>query len=196
MIEISIRESPFDAKTVDGIASVHRAAYSPDHLSAHFSSGMARSYYLHLATAASIVVVATEDDRVVGFVIGGDHIGEGVARFRRENRLNLARLALKQPKSVVRRAMRMANSKKRGNLMTGPALRLTSVAIAPAAQGSGLFSDLLATFEVAGLDLGFDDYGLSVQSTNKRALAAYLRADMKIDFEFDDSVYLSKRLTS
>jgi hypothetical protein len=90
MMEINRVDERNAPDYVKSIEAIHGAAYSRDHFTSTSGSKYLERYNALLIETADVALVCLVDRNVVGFLIAGDNVAEGVARFTDANRLWLA----------------------------------------------------------------------------------------------------------
>lgn len=175
------------------IAEIHENSYSQGHFTATFGREKLAEYNLRLIENSDITLVATEGDQLLGFVIAGETVSQGVSRFIAENRAFLIQKLLVHPDFLLQKVADKLRSVFKKESASDVRFRLLSIATAPSRQSSGVGAALLRTLEQHLIQRGVEEYGLSVLSKNKRAVAFYLRMGFTLEKEVAGSSYFKKK---
>lgn len=178
------------------IANIHSLAYSRDHFTSKFHINKLNEYYQRLVEASDLCVVAIDDNEVVGFIIAGKKISEGIDKFIEANRGWLLLQLLKRPNILFKKIFSILKIKIKNNSkkLSKADFRLLSIATKPDVQSKGVGHAMLIFFEQELVCRGVKSYGLSVKSNNGRSISFYERHGFLIENEFLGSSYYLKIL--
>ena len=172
-----------------GVAALHKRQFS-DHFLGQYSECVLDYFYAALL-GSSIFLIAEEEGRLLGFVVGGDGAALGAAKRRFAVRVTV-RAALEtvvRPRLWRPAGARLATLVRGGGGSGGSsvATRLLSIAVDEDAKGMGVAAALVRAFEAA-LTPG-TLYGLSVLSDNVRAVGFYLKMGFAVEKESGGTTY-------
>lgn len=179
-----------------GISDIHYGSYSKLHFTSCFSQEKLEVYYSHLIDASDLSFVAIEDNCVAGFVISGENVSSGVAKFVSREKLYLFFVILRNPKFILKKALSYIYAIKdsaRNSTFLVP-YRLMSIAVKSGVQSRGVGGGLLKFLEARLLEAGVLRYGLSVKKNNNRAVDFYFRSGFVVHRESSDALYFYKEL--
>jgi ribosomal protein S18 acetylase RimI-like enzyme len=177
------------------IAAIHAGAYSTEHLTAHFPADLLKRYYSCLVNESDLSLLCLDDaGREAGFIIAGSTLSAGISKFIRTDRLRFFAVLLKNPIFLwqkIRALLRAKVSKQKPSLAS---FRLLSISVRSDCQSSGYGKAMLECFEGELMKLGILRYGLSVRSSNKRAISFYERNGFHFEKEFLGSTYFYRNI--
>lgn len=197
-MDIVIVDAHSAGQYLSGVADVHYGAYSRDHFTSCFSKTLLEEYYKYLICNSNLSLVAIENGKVVGFVVGGYSVGRGVSQFISDRRSDLLKVFVKNPKFIFEKLWSAVSSRlrRRVPVITVSEYRLMSIAVKPSIQSRGVGATLLKFFEKNLLDNNISEYGLSVRKKNERAVEFYIKNGFKPQKETRDSLYFYKELNN
>lgn len=184
-------------KDLPEVAKIHKQMFS-DHFLGKYSISTIQKYYQEFVLDC-VFLVSEHNDKVTGFVLGGmsTDLNRAKSSFIAKYKAHYLIDTIVRPwvyKDALARIKTIYSlGKKASNNPNGESVRLLSIAVCRDAQGSGVASDLIRSFEENISP--WTTYGLSVLSHNKRAQAFYLKNGFLIEKEVDDSIYLIKSNT-
>ncbi|KZR93744.1 ribosomal-protein-alanine N-acetyltransferase [Synechococcus sp. MIT S9509] len=190
----------FEPKTASNvvlqIAGIHATAYSFEHFTASFSLDKLYEYNHCLIHASELTVLAVDNHQVVGFLIAGPAVGLGVKKFSKKNRIWLLFHLLSKPNVFIDKFIRVFLNIIRPPSPSKAPFRLLSIAINPAYQSNGVGRAMMNFFERQLLLRGQHCYGLSVKSSNAKAICFYERNGFVKEFDHFNSSYYIKNLSA
>ncbi|HEX8103873.1 MAG TPA: GNAT family N-acetyltransferase [Solirubrobacteraceae bacterium] len=186
------------------VAALHAEAFPESFLTRLGPRVLARFYAEFAASEAGLGYVATEDGRIVGFVVATRSPASFFGGFYRRNLLLVAgavtRALARDPR--LRRHARSRAGHLRylvGGRPPAPAAappvagaRLLSIAVAPAARGRGIADALVDACRARLAADGVGDLGLSVLKANAAARRFYARTGWSVERETEDALYLHR----
>lgn len=186
---------PITEADLDAVASLHLASYHDDHFTSQLPRKLLRNYYGEIIKLNPFSYIALSDDgkQPLGFVVGGLHTQESINAFVRNNMLALVSVVIKHPNFLVRR---LVNRLKRHSQQrtSNVRFRLLSIAVSAQNQSRGTGQALLRQFEQGLRSQRISEYGLSVHSSNMKAIKFYLRENFRIEFDTGEAKYYFKTL--
>ena len=186
---------PITEADLDAVASLHLASYHDDHFTSRLPRKLLRNYYGEIIKLNPFSYIALSEDgqQPLGFVVGGLHTQDGINAFVRNNMLALIPVVIKHPTFLVRRLVKRLkrHSQQRTSNVK---LRLLSIAVSAQSQSRGTGQALLRQFEQGLCSQCISEYGLSVHSTNVKAIKFYLRENFRIEFDTGEAKYYFKSL--
>lgn len=182
------------------VAELHRTGF-PGYFLSQLGSDFIREYYSEFIDADdACAFVARRNGEVVGFVAGCRDRTAYMRRLYRHRFFDVAKIvavrAVESPEllpaiwrrlPLVRRAVGS-----RGHRSSVPA-RLLSIAVAPEHRGGGVADALVEAFSARMAGSGVDLVGLSVNTTNERAMAFYQKTGWTIELDDGDTCWLVRR---
>lgn len=160
------------------VAQIHKEQF-PTHYLGQFSISLLKSFYKNLLNSGYVFVVAEEDGKILGFVLGGEwkKIYESLNTFMKQNFLRSLLESAIRPKTW-KKSFEKCLSMFRGkvsdpnNLDNIEKFTLLSIATSKLAQGKGIGIGLVSAFNDEMKKIT-TRYYLSVQDTNERAIGFY-----------------------
>ena len=183
------------ADILEQVANIHRGAYSHGHFTSTFDLPHLIYYNRCLIAKSDISLIAVEGGHVLGYLIAGENVSDGVSEFIRSNRFYLIGRFLRHPEFLLARIYWKFLVTFNPAPASTATFRLLSIATAPAAQSRGVGARLLSALEGRLKDCGVEKYGLSVLTRNARAVEFYRRHGFLFDLEQLDSTYFYKSVT-
>lgn len=187
------------------IAETHLLAYSKAHFTANFSAKQIGNYYSYLIEASEIALIAFENKqqhgdsvpKVMGIVVGGPTISNGVSRYVQDNKIYLISVMLRKPRFIFQKLKTFLKSKLHHSAKSDEAkFRLLSIVVSPEIQSMGLGRKLLESFEANLRQRGWECYGLSVRSDNCKAIRFYEKNGFILEEIKSGSMYYKKYLAT
>ncbi len=202
MIFYQMHNSDYD-KFGEQFAGIHFEGYPKNHLTANFSKKKLKEYYHCLVDASDVTVIALEvdetgpegnlDGKMLGFIIAGKEVSQGIIRFLRKNRLYVLSVMIRHPVFILEKAQSLWSSGPVKKIPSKAIFRLLSICVAPNAfPGTGrrmleFFEDILCSRRIKC-------YGLSVKKSNARAIAFYEKNGFVFEKKSAGSLYYTKEL--
>lgn len=174
------------------IAQIHKEMFF-DHFLGKYSLCTIQSYYREFIRDC-VFLVSEEDEIINGFVLGGmsQDLNRAKAVFVKKYRLLYLFDTAIRPwvyMDALARIKTLFAIREQGNgKVSNDSIRLLSIAVSLDAQGSGVATKLVRSFEEAISP--WKSYGLSVLSHNLRAQAFYQKNGFIIEREDGSSIYL------
>jgi ribosomal protein S18 acetylase RimI-like enzyme len=179
------------------IAKIHKQRF-PDHYLGKFSVSLLYKFYKNLLDSNQIFLVAEEDNKIVGFVVGGDIkvIKERLNLFIKRNVLYYSLEILVRPNTwskSIEKIKRMFIKQPEGyyNLDDYEPYTLLSIATALEAQGKGVGSGLIKAFDNEISKIG-NHYHLAVMESNISAIKFYEKNGFEIANKLPDELQMMK----
>jgi ribosomal protein S18 acetylase RimI-like enzyme len=202
LIFYQVHKSDYDKFGVQ-FAGIHFEGYPKNHLTANFSKKKLMEYYHCLVDASDVTVIALEDDeagpegildgKMLGFIIAGKEVSEGINRFLRKNRFYVLSVMMRHPVFILEKAQSLLSSRPVKKIPSKANFRLLSICVATNAflgTGRGMlefFEDILRSRRIKC-------YGLSVRKSNARAIAFYEKNGFVFEGKSAGSLYYTKEL--
>lgn len=183
-----------DAIICNQIAKIHIDSYSGGHFTSGFSLNKLSEYYLCLVEASDLSFVAVENDEVLGFVISGVHLADGVKKFIVENRFWLLLQLLKRPKILYEKLVEFLGGVFHISKPSEAKFRLLSIATDPRVRSLRVGSAMLKFLERELIARNINIYGLSVRDLNISAIRFYERNGFLIESNYLGSSYYIKSI--
>lgn len=181
-------------KYLDGMAEIHKGAYSHDHFSSSFSEAKLREYNECLVRYSDVTLVALSDDQVTGFIISGRGVWKGVREFKENNRIYLLGRLAARPWTALNKVRIALISKIVPQHDSFASYRLLSIATRAGRQSHGIGRTLISALEQELVSCNIPMYGLSVKKDNQRAVRFYERHGFHSEKEAFGSVYFVKKV--
>jgi ribosomal protein S18 acetylase RimI-like enzyme len=197
MSSAGIEIRPANPDDLDDVAALHRVMFH-DHFLGQFPARIISRFYESFLRDALFIVARDDEGQLLGFVMGGrtEALDQARESCLQHTRFALAGHILSSPRlwpqAWQRVAARFASPAERPASVSTTTHRLLSIAVAGASQGRGVAKSLVNAFESGLKDA--DEYGLSVEANNDRAIAFYQKMGMRIDGQWGGSVFFRKRL--
>ncbi len=183
------------------ISILHRSLFK-DHYLGKFTLNFIRRFYSCYLTRNIIFLIAeSEDNKVVGFVMGGKSsiLAECMNQFMRKFFFQYLVEVIVKPSLwlyTLKRILILFRNKIKRDSKLDRTLTwgLLSIGIDKQYQGKGVAKKLLIEFELA-LPLDISKYILSVKEDNKKAIAFYNKNGFVLKTRKRDGLYLEKEIT-
>lgn len=186
---------------LEDISDIHHQMFPKNHLTANFSQEKTKEYYYNIIKASDLSIALIQvsspkekDDIVLGYIVAGESVPLGVANFLKKNRLYVFAIMIKKPSLFISKLKAMISSKVKGSFSSKVKFRLLSIAISDKAKSKGIGTILLNSFEEILETRGIQNYGLSVKSSNSKAITFYEKNNFKLESKFKDANYYQKKL--
>ena len=178
------------------IAKIHLDSYSSNHFTSGFSLDKLGEYYFCLVDASDISFVAKENDEVLGFIISGTYLSNGVKKFINQNRFWLLFQLLKRPQILYEKLVEVIRGKFNFSKPSVATFRLLSIAINKNARSLGVGTAMLKFLEGELIIRDINIYGLSVRDLNTSAIRFYERNGFLLEKSYLGSSYYVKRIAT
>lgn len=180
---------------IDDIVVTHHTSYDSNHFTSCFSISKLRDYYLSLIRYSDLTILIIDEGKVVGFIISGENVSQGVNSFVKYNRLYLIKILLANPHFLYQKLRGLFSSKLSIVSPSNAKFRLLSISVNKTKQSSGIGGVLLNEFERAIKEQGYEQYGLSVRFVNVRAINFYIKNGFLLEKVSNGTAYMIKRLS-
>ena len=188
-----LEKTEINNNMLNQIADIHREAYSNEHFTSSFSIKKLVEYNSALISASDITIVA-EEDGIIGFIIAGENIAAGVRQFTEKNRIWILGRLLQKPIHFFSKISIMIQTRLNPPKPSQAQFRLLSIATRPDTQSKGIGADMIDFLEKELLKLKINIYGLSVKSSNNRAINFYECNGFIREKVFTGSSFFIKRI--
>ncbi len=189
------------------VAQLHQAAF-PEYFLTALGTELIKRYYKELIEYNKLSIGAFRHGRMIGFIVGGQHIEFARSRFFRKNFLFCCyRVVLAFIRSaIVRRGMLnrishvvaalRSRMKRTGNNCSLPKhdFSLLSIAVDSQLKGKRIALHMLNKFNGILCMNRINTYRLSVMKGNERAISFYKKAGMRIEKETRECYRFRKNL--
>lgn len=179
---------------LDDVANIHASAYSAGHFTSNFSFEKLKEYNRNLIENSDMTLVAKDGERVVGFLISGVAVSQGVKKFTQNNRLYLIWMLLGRPWTLVNKVAGMLHTLLLPVQPSSAKYRLLSIATRPGSQSHGVGKLLMESLERELRKHGVSSFGLSVKKKNVRAVKFYKENGFELESEHLGSLYFRRDL--
>jgi ribosomal protein S18 acetylase RimI-like enzyme len=174
------------------ISLIYKCIFDNSHLSSRYPLTLLNSYFKHLIAKNEFCYVAEEDDKITGFLIGGECIGPAIDDFKRSNYSQILIQLLKHPQFILKIIIKkLINSK----LRSKSDLKLFIIGVDPEYGSKGIGSQLISKFEEDIKLKGYNQYSLNVRVNNLNAQKFYLNRGFEFEFKSNDSFSYIKKLS-
>lgn len=183
------------------IAQIHKKVFG-DHFLGKLPEKVIQKFYNEFY-GADCFLVATTENRVVGFVLGGwsSELSSAQKRFVEKNKMHSFFSVLFSPLvwidtikrvTTIIKLLKKANLNEKGNIKLKNNYRLLSIGVDSDFQRRNIASTLMVEFEKI-VFTKVASYGLSVHDCNSKAIALYLKMGFVEERRETDSVYFIKQ---
>lgn len=188
----------------ESISNVHHHAYSKKHLTSFFSEKKLIEYYQNIIEASDLSIISLDSEssvmekkeqNVLGFIIAGYHVSNGVSKFLENNKLYVLWVMIKHPTFLMQKIRSIIISRIQRPQLSQADFRLLSIAVDSNSQSHGIGKGMLKFFEEVLHGKKIDCYGLSVKNTNVRAISFYERQGFVLEREHEGAKYYMKSIT-
>ena len=181
------------------VARIHKEQFK-DHYLGQFSISFLEAFYENLWVARYVFIVAEDDGKVLGFVLGGEwgKISDSLTVFMKKNMFYGMIESFVRPKTwknSLQKLFSLLNPRVRDphNLDNIEKYTLLSIAICKSSQGKGIGKGLVNEFNNV-MEKFTNRYYLSVQNTNERAIGFYKRMGFVEEHKFNREIQMIKTL--
>lgn len=195
-----------DKEHLDSIVAIDMDEFHYQYY-AQLGTNFVKKYYEYILSFNPESRVLLENDKVIGYLIGGGNIKRARLRFLREQVLFVSLKVLNAfiTSSVVRKQIFMKLKKNMKEIIKGKSLKLDntsnckmgfiiSFALLEPYRGKGLAELLIRGFENCLTESGISGYTLFALKENKRALAFYKKMGMVYEKTDNHCFFFSKKL--
>lgn len=181
------------------VAQIHKEQF-PTHYLGQFNKSLLVKFYSYLLDEKNVFVVAEEDKRILGFVIGGEwkYIESKLNRFIKENVMSYVWQIAIHPQTwakSVQKFIGLIHKPKHDYVLLDDTEKYTllSIATAKQSQGKGVGSGIVDAFNEEMKKIG-NRYFLSVQDTNENAIRFYKKKGFVVANEIPGELQMIKDL--
>lgn len=181
------------------VAQIHKEQF-PTHYLGQFNTSLLVKFYSYLLDEKNVFVVAEEDKRILGFVIGGEwkYIESKLNLFIKENVMSYVWQIAIHPQTWVKSVQKfigLIHKPKHDYVLLDDTEKYTllSIATAKQSQGKGVGSGIVDAFNEEMKKIG-NRYFLSVQDTNENAIRFYKKKDFIVANEIPGELQMIKEL--
>lgn len=181
------------------VAQIHKEQFTTHYLG-QFSISLLEAFYRNLLDAGYVFIVAEEDGRVLGFVIGGEweRISDSLKTFIKKNLFRSLLESAFRPKTWKKSLLKLVSIfikkvQDPNNLDSIESFTLLSIATSKDAQGKGIGSGLVKEFNKEMSKIT-NRYYLSVQDTNERAIGFYKKMGFVVAYRCEGEIQMIKTL--
>lgn len=181
------------------VAQIHKEQF-PTHYLGQFNKSLLVKFYSYLLDEKNVFVVAEEDGKILGFVIGGEwkYIESKLNRFIKENVMSYVWQIAIHPKTwakSVQKFIGLIHKPKHEYVLLDDTEKYTLLSIATAefSQGKGVGGGLVDAFEDELKKVG-NRYFLSVQDNNYNAIQFYKKKGFEITNQIPGEFQMIKEL--
>ncbi|MCE5286406.1 MAG: GNAT family N-acetyltransferase [Pelosinus sp.] len=181
---------------IPAIAALHKRMFST-HFLGQYSESLILAFYREFVDSSTFLV-SDLDGKICGFVLGGYDSNLAVSKnnFLRNKRAKYIIESITKPKIYqegLKRLLLLLWNQGYSYTPSVAKYRLLSIAVSPAVQGKGIAASLVKHFEKK-IPLDTEIYGLSVKSSNKRAIAFYEKLGFELEKCLEDGLYYTKKI--
>ncbi len=192
---ITIR--PVKKEDILAISKIHKEIFK-DHYLGNFSIRILSQFYKSFISVDTIFLVSVDFTNLTinGFVLGGssDQLFEARKNFINDSIFRFLFEIMIKPNIWIDSLTRLCHKNQRNK--SNIAFRLLSIGIDPSSQGHGVAMKLVEAFDEIAYDLKVNEYGLSVHSTNLRAINFYTKMGFQIESKKPNSIFFYKKVKS
>ena len=182
------------------VANIHKERF-PDHYLGKFSISLLYRFYKNLLDSNQIFIVAKENQKVIGFVVGGEIqvIKERLSFFIKKNVLFYGFEILIRPNTWVKsfeklKGIVIKQPSNQYNLDDHEPYTLLSIATAKDSNGKGVGTGLVNAFDDELIKVG-DHYHLAVMESNVGAIRFYEKNGFTVANRLPDELQMMKYLS-
>lgn len=189
---MSIRE--IKLKDLQTIAILHKKIFDKSYFTVFFEVQDLKNYFHELILLNDYNYVYTIDDKIAGYLIGGNRSQEAVDRFFIKNKINVIKYMLLNPRFILiglkKLFKRLFTRQKKSKFST----RLFLFGVDPENHQKGIGDLLLKKFESKLIEDSINSYGLYVRTNNFKAIRFYQNRGFTIEFKNFELFALSKQI--
>jgi ribosomal protein S18 acetylase RimI-like enzyme len=182
-----------EKKDVPVIALLHKKSFDKTHFTAFFSTELLIRYINVLIDYNPYSYLAEEDDKILGYLIGGNQTGAALNCFSKNNYLKIIITLLLHPGFILEK-MQSILLKTNKVKLSDIEYKIYIIASIPEAQGKGIGKSLMNYFENELRNNGINEYGLSVREQNINAISFYENNNFVRINKIHKSLYYKKIL--
>lgn len=181
------------------VAQIHKDQFTTHYLG-QFSNSLLEIFYKNLLDAGHIFIIAEENGKVLGFVLGGEwkKISESLNLFIKKNLVRSLFESALRPKTWKKSLQKLISLFRNkvqdpNNLDNFESFTLLSIATSKDSQGKGIGTGLIAAFD-KDINKITNRYFISVQDTNKRAIHFYKKMGFVEAYKCEGEIQMIKTL--
>lgn len=167
---------------IESISLLHKQVFDSSYFSVYFNIGMLNKYFESLLSANKYCYIVAEDEKILGYVIGGYLTQKAVDNFMKRNMWYIFSCMLINPKFILSGFVKIFNRIFAKKQQSKAKLRLFLIGVDQDANRKGIGSILLNKFEEELLNDGIHTYGLYVRFNNSHAIKFYEKKGFQPEF--------------
>lgn len=181
------------------VALIHKEQFK-NHYLGQFSISLLIAFYKNLLDAGYVFIVAEEDGRILGFVLGGEWkmISDSLKTFMKRNLVHSLFESIFLPQTWKKSIQKMVSIFQKkvhdpNNLDNIESFTLLSIATSKDSQGKGIGSALVVAFNNE-MKKVTKRYYLSVLANNERAIGFYKKMGFVEAYRCKNEIQMTKTL--
>lgn len=171
---------------LDSISKLHKNVFDKSYFSVYYSFSDLNEYFGSLISLNSYCYVAQEEDKIIGYLIGGLRTQDAVDKFIRKSLIRVFYYIFSNPKFIVISISKVLKKIFGKKFKSKANLRLFLIGVDSKFNNRGVGELLIKQFEKDIMTDGFRLYGLYVRTNNLNAINFYLKRDFKKEFKTFD----------
>lgn len=180
-------------KDIPEIARLHKQSFDKSHFTAFFSHELLNSYIKVFISYNPYSYLAEENNRILGYLIGGNKTGEALDNFSKNNYLKIIYTLLLHPRFILEK-MHSILLKFNKVKVSDVEYKIYIIASLPETRSKGIGRALINIFENELRLKGLKEYGLSVREQNSNAISFYENNNFIRINKIQKSLYYKKIL--
>lgn len=171
---------------LSSISLLHKKVFDKSYFSVYYSINDLNNYFKSLIKMNDYCFIAELNNKIAGYLIGGEKTQIAVDQFLLENRLRIVYYIFRYPKLmliVLRKIFRKYFGDKKNSKTR---LRLFLIGVDPQFTRQGVGNKLIERFEISLRKNGFNCYGLYVKKNNYNAIKFYDKNGFQKEFGTGD----------
>jgi ribosomal protein S18 acetylase RimI-like enzyme len=182
-----------DNRDIPAIALIHKQSFDKTHFTSFFSPDLLSRYIKILIDFNPYSYLAEENDRILGYLIGGNKTGAALDIFTKNNYLKIILALLLHPGFILEKMQSVLLKLNKIKISTVE-YKIYIIASLPEVQGKGIGRALINIFENELRVNGIREYGLSVREQNNNAISFYENNNFIRINKIHKSIYYKKTL--
>lgn len=177
---------PINRYDLSSISTLHKSVFDKSYFSVYYSIKDLEMYFGSLIELNKYCYVAEIDNKIAGYLIGGEKTQLAVDKFMQQNKIKIIFYILRNPQFLLASIVKLFRKFFGRKLKSKANLRLFLIGVDPKFSRKGIGKGLIDIFEKDIQLDGFNCYGLYVRTNNLNAIIFYAKNKFHREFKYGD----------